>query len=132
MIFELLPNEILLDVMSYLNGVDIFRAFYGLNTRFNALLYQQCRNFYMDFKSVSKRDFDVICQKHLPLIADQLISLSLWDSPDTPEQISFFLSYVPSFNQLIQLRSLTLNNVLAEITVRKILNKCQHLRNLTH
>ncbi len=34
-----LPDELLLLVLSYLNIVDIFQAFHGLNQRFNNLIY---------------------------------------------------------------------------------------------
>ncbi|CAF1303041.1 unnamed protein product [Adineta steineri] len=36
--FELLPNEILIEISDYLDARDIYYAFYGLNLRLNALL----------------------------------------------------------------------------------------------
>jgi hypothetical protein len=35
---EFLPNEILLDTFQYFDAGDLYRAFYNLNSRFNALL----------------------------------------------------------------------------------------------
>ncbi|CAF1298128.1 unnamed protein product [Rotaria sordida] len=36
--FELLPNEILINIFKYLNTSDIFQSFYNLNFRFNTLI----------------------------------------------------------------------------------------------
>jgi hypothetical protein len=60
---ESLPNEIFLELFEY---------FYGLNSRFNFLLYKQFRFYCLVFKSLSKRNFDMICQQHLPYIADRV------------------------------------------------------------
>jgi hypothetical protein len=38
-----LPNELWLHILSYLNIVDIFRAFHRLNKRFNNLIYDCAR-----------------------------------------------------------------------------------------
>ena len=95
---ELLPNEILLDLFEYLNGVDIFHGFYGLNSRFNLLLYKQFQIYSFQFDSISKYKFDIICQQHLPLIANRVIDLSLSDDDDTPEQINLFVSYISSMH----------------------------------
>jgi hypothetical protein len=99
---ELLPNEILLDVFDYLNGIDLLRVFYGLNSRFNFLLCNQFRSYRFPFNSISKRNFDIICQQHLPFIADRIISMNLYDYKDTPDQINLFFSYIHhSSNSLI-------------------------------
>ncbi|CAF5028120.1 unnamed protein product, partial [Rotaria sp. Silwood1] len=77
---ELLPNEIFLDIFHYFDGTDLLRAFYRLNSRFNYLLYKQFRVYYFKFRSTSKRYFDMICQQHLPFIADRVITLHLSNS----------------------------------------------------
>ncbi|CAF0863800.1 unnamed protein product [Rotaria sordida] len=130
--FELLPNEILLDLFDYFNGVDLLRGFYDLNTRFNFLLYNQFRNYRFKFDSVSKHNFDMICQQHLSFIANRVITISLTDDDNTPEQINLFLSYIKSFNKFIQLRSLSLYYVRSYETLMKILDQCHHLCYLTH
>ena len=132
MILEFLPNEILLTLFEYFNGVDLLQAFYGLNSRFNLLLYNQFRFYCFNFKSISKRNFDMICQQHLPFIADQVISLTFSDDRDTPEQINLFFSYIPSLDQFTQLRSLTLSNIHSYHTVVQLLNEFHHLNNLIH
>ena len=85
--FELLPNEIFLDLFDYLNDIDLLRAFHDRNERFNILLYNQYRQYTLKFNSISKSRFVTTCQQHLPCIADRIIELSLSDSDDTPGQI---------------------------------------------
>ena len=36
--FEVLPNELLVDVFEYLDAEDLFQTFYHLNIRFNTVL----------------------------------------------------------------------------------------------
>jgi hypothetical protein len=55
---ELLANELLLDLFEYLNGIHLFRAFHGLNSRFNNLLLTYFRFYALDFQSVSKTGFE--------------------------------------------------------------------------
>ena len=129
---ELLPNEILLDLFDYLNGVDLLCAFYGLNLRFNFLLYQQFREYYFNFNLVSKRNFDTICQQHLPFLSDRVFSLSFSNDDDTPNQINIFFSYIPSFSQFTQLRLLSVEFIHSSEMLLKILDECYRLYNLTH
>ncbi|CAF1382903.1 unnamed protein product [Rotaria sp. Silwood1] len=89
---DLLPNEILLILFAYFNGIDLLHAFYGLNSRFNLLLYNQFQAYYFCFSSLSKRKFAMICQQHLPFICDRIITLTLTDDEDTPEEIDLFFS----------------------------------------
>ncbi|CAF4632164.1 unnamed protein product [Rotaria sp. Silwood1] len=89
---DLLPNEILLILFAYFNDIDLLHAFYGLNSRFNLLLYNQFQAYYFCFSSLSKRKFAMICQQHLPFICDRIITLTLTDDEDTPEEIDLFFS----------------------------------------
>ncbi|CAF1298591.1 unnamed protein product [Rotaria sordida] len=128
---ELLPNEMFLTLFEYFNGIDLFRAFYNLNYRFNNLLYKQFRFYCFKFQSISKRNFDMICQQHLPFIADRIITLHLSNSYDTPNQINLFRSYISSFNQFTRLQSLKLFHLNSHQTLLKILTECRYLNNLT-
>ncbi|CAF1034911.1 unnamed protein product [Didymodactylos carnosus] len=132
MSLELLPNEILLDIFEYFDGIDLLRTFYGLNSRFNLVLHGQFPNCSFKFNSVSKHDFDKICQHYLPTMADYIVTLNLSDNEQTPTQIKLFLSYIPSFNRFTQLRSLSLSNLRSYQTLMKIVEGCHHLCNLTH
>ncbi|CAF0898371.1 unnamed protein product [Rotaria sordida] len=129
---ECLPNETLLDLFEYFNGDDLLRAFYGLNLRFNLILYKQFRTYRFHFNSISKRILDMICQQHLPFIADRVIDLSLSDGDETPEQINLFLSYISSFNQFTHLQSLTLFHLNSHKTLLILLDECRHLNNLMY
>ncbi|CAF4151617.1 unnamed protein product [Adineta steineri] len=107
--FNVLPNEILLAFFEYLNGNDLFHTFYGLNARIDALLYKQYRCYYFDFFVLPKRNFDLICQQHIPMITDRILALHLSDSEWTPGQVDLFFSHIPSLRQLTHLRSLSLS-----------------------
>jgi hypothetical protein len=74
----------------------------------------------------------MICQQHLPSIADRVITLTLSHDEDTPGQINLFLSYQPSFRQLIHLKSLSICVVHSYETLIKIVYELHHLSNLTH
>ena len=107
----------------------LIRDFYGLNYRFNSLIYSHLRNYHLDFRSIYKKDFDFICQEYLPSIIDRIQSLHLSDSDDTPKQFNIFILLIPSFHQFIQLQSLSLSNIRYTYLINKILNQ---LPNLTH
>lgn len=129
---ERLPNEILLDIFGYFPGSDLLRIFYGLNFRFNQLLHDRFQYCSFQFNAVSKRDFDIICQQHLPNMAYYIPVLHLSDHEQTPIELELFLRYNPSFDRFIQLQSLSLSNIRSYKILRKILNQCDQLPNLTH
>ena len=129
---ELLPDEIFLDIFEYLDGIDIFIALYGLNSRFNYLLYKQYRTFHFRFIDVSKRTFDWICQQHLPTITDRVIALRLRNSVETPEQINRFYSYIPSLDRFIHLRSFSIFGRHSFELLLRVIKECQQLHELTH
>ncbi|CAF3290060.1 unnamed protein product [Rotaria socialis] len=130
MYLEVLPNEILLGLFVHLNGTDLFHGFYGLNSRFNLLLYKQIQSYCFDFMSVSKHTFDLICQQHLPLLADRVIALRL-SNYDTVGQCDLFVSYIPSFRPLTCLRLLTIQKLRSYEVFIELLNKCHELDSLT-
>lgn len=129
MSLELLPNEILLEIFNFFNGIDLLRMFYGLNYRLNLLLHEQFQDCSFNFQSISKRDFDIICQRHLPSMADYIINLHLSDDEETPAQIKLFHLYNPSLDQL---QSLSLSNLRSYETLMQIIEECQYISNLTH
>ena len=128
---ELLPNELLLDLFNCLNGTDLLHAFYGLNSRFDLLLYKKFRAYRFPLSCSSKRQFDMICQQHLPFIADRVITLVLSDNEYRPGQINLFLSYITSFSQFIHLQSLSIFCIHSYQTLLKIVDELHYLRNLT-
>jgi hypothetical protein len=56
-----------------------FRAFCGLNSRINQLIYIHIRADHLDFRSVANHDFDILCRQRLASIVDRIISLRLSD-----------------------------------------------------
>jgi hypothetical protein len=58
----------------------------------------------VNFKSITKKEFDLVCQRIIP---NQVISLTLSNNEDTPGQVELFLSRF-QINQFTSLRSLTL------------------------
>ncbi|CAF1571197.1 unnamed protein product [Adineta ricciae] len=76
---ESLANELLLDIFECINAIDLFRAFYGLNTRFNELLLVHARTYHVDFQLASQHDFNHFCRVYLPLISRQVATLHLSD-----------------------------------------------------
>ena len=84
-----------LDIFEYFNGIDLLRTFYGLNLRFNYILHARFPDCSFKFNSVSKHDFDRICQRYLPTMAHYINILNLFDTEETPTQIKLFTSYMP-------------------------------------
>jgi hypothetical protein len=71
---ERLSNEILPDTFSYFTGIDRLRTFYGLNFRLNFLLHHRFQDCSFKFTAVPKRDFDMICQQHLPQMVGYILT----------------------------------------------------------
>ena len=125
--FESLANELLLDIFEYFNAIQVLRTFHGLNLRFDNLLYQYFQTFPLDFRSVSKQDFDNICQRHLPLISHQITSIHLSNDDDTSEQPNLFVEYGFHFQQFPKLQSLSLYHIHSAKLINKIILDCPHL-----
>ncbi|CAF1262675.1 unnamed protein product [Rotaria magnacalcarata] len=108
---ESLSNELLLDLFELFDVVNLLRAFSGLNTRFNSLLYTDVRSYRVDLRSISKEDFNILYPAYLPLISNRIIYLRLSDDEDTPchiEQRQFrFEPQSIYFSDLHELHNLT-------------------------
>lgn len=129
--FELLPNELLLELFEFINGVYLFRAFYGLNTRLDNLILLHCRTFQFNFDHVSKEDFYIICQQYLPSITDRVISIEISNDFETPKLPELFLSYAPALDQFRHLKSLTLSSIDSLQILIQITDHLIRLPNLT-
>ena len=101
-LLEHLPNELLAEIFSYLNGVDTVYACSHLNTRFQGLLYHYVNVF--NFESVSKAKFHYVtdCQD-----IRRWRSLYLSNGDDTPGQIRLFCQLYPPAKYINKLQSLT-------------------------
>jgi hypothetical protein len=105
--FESLANELLLDLFEFFHSVHLLQSFIGLNSRFHQLLYSHFQSHQLNLQSLSKEHFDNICNKHLPLIINQLISLRLSDD-ETPNLSKLLFSPNFTLDRFIRLQSISL------------------------
>jgi hypothetical protein len=128
--FESLPNQLLFELFEYFPLTDLFRAFIGLNNRFNNLLFEQIHKYRVDIRSISKQDFDFVCECYLPSIIDRICSIYLSDDDQTPDQINCFLSYNLTLHQFTNLQSLSVSYLHSDVVMCKLLTEFRHLHNL--
>ncbi|CAF3381864.1 unnamed protein product [Rotaria socialis] len=102
-LLEGLPNELLAQIFSYLNGVDAIYAFSCLNNRFKCLLIETCELF--DFKSISKLKFDLVLQHQN---TKRWKSLRISDDEHTPGHTEYVCQVYSLSNDFPQLQSLVL------------------------
>ena len=127
---EILPNELLLYIYKYLSTAHLIHAFFGLNYRFDHLLYAHFRNHPLNFQSIRKEDFDVVCQKHLPVLSDYIISLHLTNDDETPNVYEHFLSYGFTLDRFIHLKSLSIYHINSSDTINQMIDQCHRLVHL--
>lgn len=130
MSLESLPNELLLNLFEFLTCPRLLHAFIGLNARFDTLLLVYIQEHSLDFQSMYKQDFDIICQRYLPSIIDRIISLCLSDDNETPQQTHLFLRYNFTLRQFSSLRTLSLCNISSEETIIEMMLTCHHIPHL--
>ncbi|CAF1024618.1 unnamed protein product [Adineta steineri] len=104
--FELLPNEIFIEIFEYLSTYDIFYSFNRLNNHFNQIIGSI--PLHLKFTNIQKPLFDKFCQLLLsnPEFKNQIYTLEL-SNKETPDQIKTFISFF-SFHDFHYLHSLTL------------------------
>jgi hypothetical protein len=103
---EILPVEILYRIFDNLDTRTIF-----FSVRLVCRLFQAVVNTYhrydLNLKSASKSDVHVLCRSINP---QNIVSLTLSDSNDTPGQVELFLG-LARIRQFTRLRSLTLHQI---------------------
>lgn len=125
---ETLPNELLVEIFGYLNGVDTVYAFSKLNTRFQCLLNDYVRDF--DLKSISKAKFDFIIRMHN---TQQWRSLRMSNGNSTPGQIRAFCQLCPLRKHIDQIQLLTVLDMTPEYASEFLveINSLQYLTSLS-
>lgn len=103
---DVLPVELMHSLLSYFSTYEIFYSLTNVSDYIDQVLVAYS-NHYVNFKSITKKMFEFVCQQMIP---DQIISLTLCDDENTPGQIKRFLSRF-EINQFINLRSLTLIDI---------------------
>ena len=130
--FECLANELLLDLFKYLDVIQLFRAFHGLNNRFDELLLTRLQVYNLDFRFVPKYDFENFCQQYLSSIINQITNLHLSDNEETPNLSKLFLSRGFTLNRFIHLKALSLYCIQSFDTFNELIIQCKYLPYLTH
>lgn len=103
------PVELIHYLFNYFSTHEIFYTFTNVSAYIDDVL-RSYSNYSINFKSISRKDFEIVCQRILP---DQVISLTLSDDEETPGQVERFLSRF-QINQFTRLRSLTIIDVGAD------------------
>jgi hypothetical protein len=130
--FEELANELLIELFEFIDFIHLLRTFYDLNSRFNNLIFIHYRKYHLNFRSVSKYEFNIICGQYLPSIIDRVISLHLSNNDETPNLLELFLSHGFKFNQFYRLQFLSLDCVHSLSILNRIILECQDLLYFTH
>jgi hypothetical protein len=130
--FEWLPNELILDIFEYLNAIHLLRAFYGLNSRLNNVINTSIKVYHLDFRFISKFDFDIIYQQYHRLIIDKVVSIHIADDDETPNlpEIFFSRNFIPS--SFIHLQSLSFYSIRSLELLNNTILHCYYLPCLTH
>ncbi|UJR10299.1 hypothetical protein I4U23_014505 [Adineta vaga] len=110
-VLETLPNELFLEIFSYLTGVVNICAFSQLNNRFQSLISQYCYTF--DCKSIAKTELDYIIRHH---DIKQWRLLRLSDDDDTPGQVTYFCRQFDLAQSFSHLEALSIINTQCSIT----------------
>jgi hypothetical protein len=130
--FELLCNEMMLDLFECLSIYDLFHGFYNLNSRFNNLLKNQLKKFHLDLQLLSKTKCINICQNIVPLIIHQIVSLRLSNDENTPYAMKLFFSQNYQLQQLTRLQSISLNRIQLTNVLNQLMIECTYLHHLTY
>ncbi|CAF1009097.1 unnamed protein product [Rotaria sp. Silwood1] len=127
--FDSLPPELIVEISDYLDGCDLYYAFYGLSQRINTILDQQCHCLHVSFIHIPKIKFDLCCNRILPRISTRIVSLTLCgDYSSTPGQLTLFVS---RFNSLASVFTKLESFKLTEYTKSDVEILLPHLSMLT-
>ena len=105
-ILDLIPMEIHYTIFEYFWGHEILYSFLGISKFLDSILLNY-HNYHINFKSILKQQFDLINHHIQP---NQIKSLILSDSNETPGQSKAFLSLFP-IEKLTNLRAITLFDI---------------------
>jgi hypothetical protein len=119
-----LPVELIHHLLSYFLAHEIFYTFSNITSYLDAVLVA-CSNYQINFKSITKTNFDLMCRHIIP---NQVIALTLSNDQDTPGLVELFLSRF-QINQFTRLQSLRLIEIGPDFWETIIINLVE-LKNL--
>ncbi|CAF1016912.1 unnamed protein product [Adineta ricciae] len=122
---EHLPNEILLEIFSYLTLIDIHTSFYDLNTRLNQLIIFSCLRGFIIHTTKENNLYLKHILPHIP--SCQINTLKLWHNSSYEQLLNEFPV------NLCQVHTLVLRGLknLSFYQCRQLLKHFQYLRTLT-
>ncbi|CAF1086635.1 unnamed protein product [Rotaria sp. Silwood1] len=120
--FDILPNEILLEIFEYLPTVNIFETFFYLNQRYNRLLLSI--RLRIDLLNISKQIFDYYNYFLFPIASQCIISLRCEDIFDR-------LIHHIHLSNFISLEYLTITNI-KKTTLQYIIPHLKKFPNLIY
>jgi hypothetical protein len=103
---DILPVELIHHLLNYFLAHEILYTFTNVSSYIDNVLLNYS-NYCVNFKSVTRKEFESVCQRIKP---NQVVSLTLSDDEDTPGQVQLFLSHF-QINQFTRLRSFRLVEV---------------------
>ena len=119
-----LPVELIHHILSYFAAHEIFYTFANISSYLDAVLVAYS-SYRLNFKSISKTNFDLVCQRITP---NQVIALTLSNDENTPGLVECFLSRF-QLNQFTDLQALKLVDIGSEFW-ENIITKLIELKNL--
>jgi hypothetical protein len=122
--FDSLPVELIHHLSRYFSAHEILHTFTNVSSYVDAVLLTY-PYYCINFKSISKTNFNLVCQRIIP---DQVIALTLSDDEDTPGLVELFLSRF-QINQFTRLQSLILIEIGPDYW-ENIMTKLVELKNL--
>ncbi|CAF3972744.1 unnamed protein product [Rotaria sp. Silwood1] len=105
-VLESFPNELFVQIFSYLTSVDTIIAFSNLNNRFQCLVFTYCQTF--DLISINKKKCDFIFQFYE---TNQWKSLRIPNNDQRPFWIDYFMENYFSIKNFSQLQTLSMGQL---------------------
>ena len=104
-----LPAELVHHLLGYFSAHEIFYTFHNVTSYIDAIL-PTYSNYRINFKGISRRQFDLVCQHIIP---KQVVGLAISDDEETPGLIDLFLTRF-RIHQFSQLQALKLIEIGSE------------------
>ncbi len=123
-LLDILPVELIHHLLNHFSAHEILYTFTNVSSYIDDVLLKYS-NYCVNFKSVTRKEFESVCQRIKP---DQVVSLTLSDDEYTPGLVELFL-FRFEINQFTRLRSLTLVEVGPDFW-EPIMTKLIDLKNL--